>query len=210
MLKITRKFTTDEKANAYIREFINNRIMALLIHDIEWASGDDYMKVLVTDPEYQENIHFYFPDHYGKEDAAAAFLNLLKGVKGQSEYVPSLYEEYALHAAIQSYIHMKETEGVSPAAKMPEKERHYVLEVLKKEYLDASSGVIEDENPTASSRELEEEEPIASSRDLDGMDPEYRLNTFEDMFDYDDFLTYDIRYGMLDHMTEEELNAVNG
>lgn len=142
MLKITRKFTTDEKANAYIREFINNRIMALLIHDIEWASGDDYMKVQVTDPEYQENIHFYFPDHYGKEDAAAAFLNLLKGVKGHSEYVPSLYEEYALHAAIQSYIHMKETEGVSPAAKMPEKERHYVLEVLKKEYLDASSGVI--------------------------------------------------------------------
>lgn len=163
MLKITRKFTTDEKANAYIREFINNRIMALLINDIEWASGDDYMKVQVTDPEYQENIHFYFPDHYGKEDAAAAFLNLLKGVKGHSEYVPSLYEEYALHAAIQSYIHMKETEGVSPAAKMPEKERHYVLEVLKRN--------ISTLHPASSKKRIPPLHPVTSKKKNPSLHP---------------------------------------
>ena len=39
------------------------------------------------------------------------------------------------------------------------------------------------------------------------MDPDVRLASFEDMYDYDDFLTFNMDYAMLDHMTEEEIDA---
>ena len=63
MLQINTTFTRDPQADAYIRDFINDRVMSLLINDIEWAAGQSYLKVLPDDEEYQENIHFDFPDH---------------------------------------------------------------------------------------------------------------------------------------------------
>ncbi len=180
MLHINTSFTRDPEANARIRSFINDRVMSLLINDIEHAAGQSYLKVRATDEEYQENIRFYFPDHYDRSAAGAAFLWLLKGVKSKEEYIPSLYEEYALHAAVQSYIHSCEDRGLSPARSMPQEDRRYVMEVLKNEYL---------------------------TDERDETDPDVRMAKFEDMYDYDDFLTYHMEYAMLDHMSEEELEA---
>lgn len=181
MLQINTAFTRDPQADAYIRDFINDRVTSLLINDIEWAAGQSYLKVLPDDAEYQENIHFYFPDHYDRKDGAAAFLNLLKGVKSKDAFIPNIYEEYALHAAIHSYIHNCEDKGLSPARPMPQEARQYVINVLKNEYL--------------------------TDEDRDEMDPDVRLASFEDMYDYDDFLTFNMDYAMLDHMTEEEIDA---
>ncbi|HBP24074.1 MAG TPA: hypothetical protein DD632_01010 [Oribacterium sp.] len=180
MLHINTAFTRDPEANAFIREFINDRITSLLINDIEGAAGQNYLKVLPEDKEYQENIHFYFPDHYDRQDGATAFLNLLKGVKSKDDFIPNIYEEYALHAALHSYIHHCEDKGLSPARSMPQEARKYVINVLKNEYL---------------------------TDERDEMDPDVRLATFEDLYDYDDFLTYNMDYAMLDHMTAEEIEA---
>lgn len=180
MLHIEAAFTRDPEANAYIREFINDRITSLLINDIENAAGQNYLKVLPGDEEYQENIHFYFPDHYDRKEGAVAFLNLLKGVKSKEDFIPNIYEEYALHAAMHNYIQRCEDKGLSPARSMPQEARKYVINVLKNEYL---------------------------TDERDEMDPDVRLATFEDMYDYDDFLTYNMDYAMLDHMTAEEIEA---
>ena len=181
MLKITTPFTRDQKANAYISEFINNRIMSLLINDMEEASGKDYLKVTTEDSEFQENIRFYFPDHYSKPDAAAAFISLLKGIKSKNEFIPNIYEEYALHAVIHSYIRQCEDKGISPARNMPSEARNYVYSILKNEYLEDG--------------------------ERDEQDPEFLMTTFEDMYDYDDYITFNMDYGMLDHMTAEEIDA---
>jgi len=181
MLKISTSFTRDQKANSYIAEFINNRIMSLLINDMETAAGMDYLKVNSDDKDFQENIRFYFPDHYQKLDAATAFISLLKGVKSKNEFIPNIYEEYALHAVIHSYIHKCEDNGTSPAKNMPSEARNYVYSILKAEYLEDG--------------------------EKDEQDPEFRMTTFEDMYDYDDFITYNMDYGMLDHMTAEEIAA---
>ncbi|SFG73639.1 hypothetical protein [Oribacterium sp. WCC10] len=180
MLKISTPFTRDQKANSYIAEFINNRIMSLLINDMEIAAGKDYLKVTYDDDEFRENIRFYFPDHYSKPDAAAAFIALLKGVKSKEAFIPDIYEEYALHAVIHSYIHQCEDNGKSPAKNMPSEARQYVMSVLKNEYLEDG--------------------------ERDEQDPEFLMTTFEDMYDYDEFLTYNMDYGMLDHMTAEEID----
>ena len=63
---------------------------------------------------------------------------------------------------------------------MPQEARKYVINVLKNEYL---------------------------TDERDEMDPDVRLATFEDLYDYDDFLTYNMDYAMLDHMTAEEIEA---
>lgn len=182
MLKITTPFTRDQKANAYISEFINNRIMSLLINNMEEAAGKEYLKVTTDDSEFQDNIRFYFPDHYQKTDAAAAFISLLKGIKSKDEFIPNIYEEYALHAVIHSYIHKCEDKGISPARNMPSEARSYVYSILRNEYLEDG--------------------------ERDEQDPEFLMTTFEDMYDYDEFLTYNMDYGMLDHMTAEEITAV--
>ena len=59
----------------------------------------------------------------------------------------------------------------------------YVINVLKNEYL--------------------------TDEEKDEMDPDVRLASFEDMYDYDDFLTFNMDYAMLDHMTEEEIDAAH-
>lgn len=182
MLKITTPFTRDQKANAYISEFINNRIMSLLINNMEEAAGKEYLKVTTDDSEFQDNIRFYFPDHYQKPDAAAAFISLLKGIKSKDEFIPNIYEEYALHAVIHSYIHKCEDKGISPARNMPSEARSYVYSILRNEYLEDG--------------------------ERDEQDPEFLMTTFEDMYDYDEFLTYNMDYGMLDHMTAEEITAI--
>ena len=183
MLKITTQFTRDQKANACISEFINNRIMSLLIKYMETAAGKSYLKVNSDDSEFQENIKYYFPDHYSKLDAATAFISLLKGVKSKDEFIPNIYEEYALHAVMQSYIHSCEDSGKSPAKNMPSEDRKYVISILKAEYLEDG--------------------------EKDEQDPEFRMTIFEDMYDYDDFVTYNMDYGMLDHMTAEEIPAAH-
>ena len=47
--------------------------------DLKAAEYNPRKALTPDDAEYQENIHFYFPDHYDRKDGAAAFLNLLKG-----------------------------------------------------------------------------------------------------------------------------------
>lgn len=180
MLQMNYSFTRDPEANARIRSFINDRVMSLLINDIEAAAGQSYLKVRPTDEEYRENVRFYFPDHYDHGAAAASFLQLLKGVKDKDAYVPGIYEEYALHAAMQSYLHSCADRGLSPARSMPREDRRYVMDVLQNEYM---------------------------TDERDEMDPDFRMSKFEDMYDYDDFLTYNMDYAMLDHMTEEEIAA---
>ena len=64
---------------------------------------------------------------------------------------------------------------------MPQEARQYVINVLKNEYI--------------------------TDEEKDEMDPDVRLASFEDMYDYDDFLTFNMDYAMLDHMTEEEIDA---
>ena len=41
----------------------------------------------------------------------------------------------------------------------------------------------------------------------DEMDPDLRLARFEDLYDYDEYCTFNMDYSMLDHMTEEEIKA---
>ena len=65
---------------------------------------------------------------------------------------------------------------------MPSEARSYVYSILRNEYLEDG--------------------------ERDEQDPEFLMTTFEDMYDYDEFLTYNMDYGMLDHMTAEEITAV--
>ena len=82
---------------------------------------------------------------------------------------------------IQSEIHSCEDRGQSTAKSMPDAARKYVKEIFRAEY-------------------LEDGEP-------DEMDPDLRLARFEDLYDYDEYCTFNMDYSMLDHMTEEEIKA---
>lgn len=181
MLRLADNYTRDPKANDLLRHFMNDRLIELIIHDIEWASEKDYLSVSPQDQTFQDNIHFYFPDHLNRQEAAGIFLDLLKALKSKDEWIPNLYEEYALHAVIQSEIHSCEDRGQSTAKSMPDAARKYVKEIFRAEY-------------------LEDGEP-------DEMDPDLRLARFEDLYDYDEYCTFNMDYSMLDHMTEEEIKA---
>ena len=173
MLKLADNYTRDSKANDLLRHFINDRLIELIVHDIEWASGKDYLSVSPLDRDFQ--------DHLSRQDAAGIFLDLLKALKSKDEWIPNLYEEYALHAVIQSEIHNCEDRGQSTAKSMPDAARKYIKEIFHVEY-------------------LEDGEP-------DEMDPDLRLARFEDLYDYDEYCTFNMDYSMLDHMTEEEIKT---
>jgi hypothetical protein len=184
MLKLNCSFTKDEQANAIIRQFINDRITELAIRDIEEASGKDYLEVTREDKEFQDNIHYFFPDYYTPVRSAREFLELLKLLKSRDQEVPTLTQEYALHAIIERYLTMCDNRHQSPAKALPAKARSYVQEVLRREY--------------------------EASGNKDELDPDYILGKIEDMYDYDEICTFNLDYSALDHFTEDEINDMRG
>ena len=229
MLKIP-KLPRDEQAAEIVRDFINNRLIAMMERIIEeemafklFMSGkgagdlgkkplDEVINMdeLMQDMDFAENVSLmYLPDNYPKEKANREFLGLYKLLKAMKEYVPELPMEYVLYYVI--YNEVWQVDQINE-----DMEDGFFDDLMDDPFFDG----IEDEEATTVERISEpdrtivrgaleaEVKAVEESEDDDNEDSftaEDYINMFEDLREYKEVCFWDTDFAILDEITEDEL-----
>ncbi len=183
MLKMPQEHTCDARANAIIAWYLNRNILGMVTDVIMEYENRQGVTVEDNDPCFWEEISEFFPENYPEEKMGKIFLGLKELLESEHEFVPELAMEYVMYQLIEARIHISDELEIDTLDPIPV-ERDYVIEVLKKEYPEASPG----EN---------EEEAFINWRE--------KLEQLEDLHYYEDIYFWDLDYLQLDYLTESEI-----
>lgn len=180
MLRFPVSFINDDAIDHQVKQFINNRILALLHDQLILAPGDHKKveEIKVYDPAFCEYASMFLPDTYPRHMAGQELLKFYHLLQQEIEQVPSIVQEYALNHLITVTLEISRAAGTSTVERMPGHEQ--VLAALAENLKDYDSDI----------------------------KPEDVILCYEDLKHYSEFCFFDMDYALLDEFQQMVEKAV--
>lgn len=186
MLKLPQIHTNDEKANAIIAWYLNRNILGLVQSEVMGYESIMGKEAQEDDPDFWDAVSGFFPENYPAEKMGKAFLGLQALLQSEYEFVPELAMEYVMYSLINGRIEIADGLGIKTLEPIPFG-RDYVVKVLQEEY------------PGVSEISGSEEGILTSWQE--------KMESLEDLHDYENIYFWDFDFLLLDSITEDELLA---
>lgn len=142
MLRFPGIIIPDEKAEKYVKEYVNGRLIKMMDEIFCAYNHEGYESISETDMDFADCIRIFFPKGYPVEKMNMKFFGLYSLLKSEKEYVPQLAMEYALDQLIELKLDEYRLLEQSPTESMPEHD--YVYRILLRDCTpDEATGIMD-------------------------------------------------------------------